>query len=852
MQLINETPGKSRVPSVWKGFVLFVELPTLLISIPAVIFILSLLTNVNTSSIVKILIPSTAVLLIFFILGSILIRKTVRRTVERFREMTDGGLQDADQLKTFSGLFSLPSKVALISALRWVPALPAIALLFFLFSFITIRYAVTVSGTVLLFAVLSWIISYMDTERRVSVLAGSFRLKDDTTGTTALFKKKISRALSALFIMFIAAFMLVLITVTFNIQYMSVKKSYYTQMSGTVTIMNDVLFSFYWQRKNDAKNVATITEFCDAVAERNSTAINGFLVKSASDRTIYENAFICYQDANPVISDSLLASSDGLPLNRYVDDNSAKRAFNGETVVCDAVKSPATGQPVSVIVTPVSSDGSVIAITGFTIKEGNFAESSSIKRIVRKITIGQSGYSFVTDKNFRIITHPETSMMLTDLRKTVNNPGLDTLKSNEILEYDRNGRPEILVLYRNEPVGYIAGVSLPVADIEHEIMSSQYFIILFTFAVLIIAGILIYIAVERKMKPLDLYDSVLQKISQGDLSADIPVTSADEIGRMSFSLRVFTYKLKDLINDIKSSAEEVTSSANTMSHTTESFATSVQNQAAASEEITATAEEIASGVEMISSEAASQYTDVEILVTRMKDLSVMINNMGEKMRSTTQLSIDISRKAERGAELMGTMSKGMDTIMDSSKEMTNIVSIINDISVQINLLSLNAAIEAARAGEAGRGFAVVADEISKLADQTASSLKEIGLLIQENNTEIDRNRESTIETISTISSIIEGVSSVNTMMETLANDMSEQLSINSTVNSMASDIKHRFSEIKVATSEQKIAIDEITKSIFNINEASQVNADGAEQMSQNSEVLLRTAELMKKSTDFFK
>ncbi|HNX57839.1 MAG TPA: methyl-accepting chemotaxis protein, partial [Spirochaetota bacterium] len=568
--------------------------------------------------------------------------------------------------------------------------------------------------------------------------------------------------------------------------------------------------------------------------------------------TIYENAFISYRDDNPVISDSLLSSSDGLPLSRYVDDNSAKRAFNGETVVCDAVKSPTTGQPVSVIVTPVSSDGSVAAIAGFTVKEGNFAESSSIKRIIRKITIGQNGYSFVTDKDFRVITHPETSMMLTDLRKTVNKPGLDSLKSSEILEYDRNGRPEMLVLYRNEPVGYIAGVSLPVADIEQEIMSSQYFIILFTVAVLIIAGILIYIAVERKMKPLDMYDAVLQKISQGDLSADIPVTSADEIGRMSFSLREFTFKLKDLISNIKSSAEEVTSSANTMSHTTESFATNAQSQAAASEEITATAEEIASGVEMISSEAASQYTDVEILVTRMKDLSVMINDMGEKMRSTTQLSVDISHKAERGAELMGTMSKGMDTIMESSKEMTNIVSIINDISVQINLLSLNAAIEAARAGEAGRGFAVVADEISKLADQTASSLKEIGLLIQENNTEIDRNRESTIETISTISAIIEGVASVNTMMETLANDMSEQLSINSTVNNMAADIKHRFSEIKIATSEQKIAIDEITKSIFNINEASQMNADGAEQMSQNSETLLRTAELMKKSTDFFK
>ena len=92
----------------------------------------------------------------------------------------------------------------------------------------------------------------------------------------------------------------------------------------------------------------------------------------------------------------------------------------------------------------------------------------------------------------------------------------------------------------------------------------------------------------------------------------------------------------------------------------------------------------------------------------------------------------------------------------SSREMMGIVDIINDISEKINLLSLNAAIEAARAGDAGRGFAVVADEISKLADQTAISIKEIDRLIKVNNDEITAggdNIDSAIDTISACSDL---------------------------------------------------------------------------------------------------
>ncbi|HPW51591.1 MAG TPA: methyl-accepting chemotaxis protein, partial [Spirochaetota bacterium] len=192
------------------------------------------------------------------------------------------------------------------------------------------------------------------------------------------------------------------------------------------------------------------------------------------------------------------------------------------------------------------------------------------------------------------------------------------------------------------------------------------------------------------------------------------------------------------------------------------------------------------------------------------------------------------------------------SILESSKEMTGIVDIINNISEQINLLSLNAAIEAARAGEAGRGFAVVADEISKLADQTASSIKEIDRFIQQNNDQISRGRSSVESANMTISKVIENINVISGMMNDLGKFMQSQLQINETVNSEALRMRTRSEEIKTATEEQKNAIGEIVSSISSINDNTQVNATSAHDLAGNVEGLSKMAEELEHDVSFFK
>jgi methyl-accepting chemotaxis protein len=167
--------------------------------------------------------------------------------------------------------------------------------------------------------------------------------------------------------------------------------------------------------------------------------------------------------------------------------------------------------------------------------------------------------------------------------------------------------------------------------------------------------------------------------------------------------------------------------------------------------------------------------------------------------------------------------------------MRDIVNIINDISDQINLLSLNAAIEAARAGEAGRGFAVVADEISRLADQTAQSIKDISVLIDQNSTQIDAGMGSVEHTVGALREVISGIGRIQQKMNTIAADGKGHLDAFREVNEAAGRVRDNAEQINIATTEQKDAIEDLVQSITSINQLTQQNASGAEEIAGNAE-----------------
>lgn len=144
------------------------------------------------------------------------------------------------------------------------------------------------------------------------------------------------------------------------------------------------------------------------------------------------------------------------------------------------------------------------------------------------------------------------------------------------------------------------------------------------------------------------------------------------------------------------------------------------------------------------------------------------------------------------------------------------------------------AMEKARAGNAGRGFAVVADEISKLADQTDTSIKEIDRLIKVNIEEIGRGMKNIEESGSTILNIIEGVTTIVAEINEVSQHIGTQNDISKTVNERAAAVMVMTDEIKISMNEQKNAMNEIITSIITMNDIIPTYSGGAQKLSDNA------------------
>ncbi|OQA94149.1 MAG: Methyl-accepting chemotaxis protein IV [Spirochaetes bacterium ADurb.Bin218] len=213
---------------------------------------------------------------------------------------------------------------------------------------------------------------------------------------------------------------------------------------------------------------------------------------------------------------------------------------------------------------------------------------------------------------------------------------------------------------------------------------------------------------------------------------------------------------------------------------------------------------------------------------------------------------DTTREALKGDELMQNTIKGMNSIEENSLKIAEMVSLISDISDQVNLLALNAAIEAARAGDHGRGFAVVADEIGKLAEQTAESAKSITALVSNGVNSAKQGMIDVNETSKALKNIVSYINKTKELVQQIAQSTQTQAKAGEEVTKATKQVMDMADLISNSTNEQTLTHTEMSKTMDQINEQTQAQASGAEEIASSAEEISAQAENLKSLLEFFK
>ena len=244
-------------------------------------------------------------------------------------------------------------------------------------------------------------------------------------------------------------------------------------------------------------------------------------------------------------------------------------------------------------------------------------------------------------------------------------------------------------------------------------------IALILFIITIIVGmsgvVYLYFSVIKQLKVF--IKSVANLTSgEGDLTVRLMMKNKDELYELAENFNAFIANVQEIVAEVKAASDEVASGNNQLAATMEELSTTFASQ---TEQISEMVVDI-DGIRNLSMESSRELNECLDVMNRSKE---MTNAGAAQLDYVKSNVLEISEKTT-------SLSDTITELSSNSAEIGNILTVINDIADQTNLLALNAAIEAARAGEAGRGFAVVADEVRKLAERTQHATGEIEVIVR--------------------------------------------------------------------------------------------------------------------------
>ncbi|MGR6429540.1 methyl-accepting chemotaxis protein [Rhizobium sp. PAMB 3174] len=269
--------------------------------------------------------------------------------------------------------------------------------------------------------------------------------------------------------------------------------------------------------------------------------------------------------------------------------------------------------------------------------------------------------------------------------------------------------------------------------------------------------------------------SALGALAKGDLSNTLTTPFPTALERIREDFNTSLSHLRDAMRTVAGNADTIAASAEEIRSASDDLARRTEQQAAAIEETAAALEEI----------------------------TQTVTDSATRAREAGELVANTKSHAEKSGEVVRKAVTAMGEIEASSKEIGNIIGVIDDIAFQTNLLALNAGVEAARAGDAGKGFAVVAQEVRELAQRSANAAREIKTLISNSSSQVTNGVKLVDETGKALTEIVGQVNAINTNVAAIVEGAREQSTglreINKAVNQMDQNTQQNAAMVEEST-----------------------------------------------------